>query len=78
VKFLVQSTEKVKILGTLETLTNLLYQFTILTWILGSGLYLPFRASEKVAASKFTGEVAGTLAGEVARTMVGVVDFATS
>jgi hypothetical protein len=69
-QFLVHSTKKVEILGSLETLTNLLFQFTILTSILDWGLHFSVGASGKV--------VAGTLAGEVARKLAGVVACATS
>jgi hypothetical protein len=69
-KFFIQSIEKVKILGSLEILNNLLFQFTILTLIHDCGLRLPVGASEKVAA--------GTLTGEVASTLVGMVACATS
>jgi hypothetical protein len=77
-QFLVHSTKKVEILGSLETLTNLLFQCTIRTSILDWGLHFPVGASGKVAASTLTDEVAGTLAGEVARKLAGVVACATS
>jgi hypothetical protein len=69
---------KVKILGPLETLTNLLFQFTTLTLIFNCGVYPVGVSEEVVAAGTLVGNVAGTLVGEVARTISGLLASATS